>query len=119
MDSFKIRSVRALAEIETFVFINGRADHMKGYHDDLLMSIAMCCFVGATSFKDLEKSKGQAKAMVNSWAIETTEVKDNEKLKDVVGTNFYTEQKPKDNNVTVEQFKNHMWVFGGMKGFRK
>ena len=40
----------------------GRADHMKGYHDDLLMSIAMCCFVGATSFKDLEKSKGQAKA---------------------------------------------------------
>ncbi len=119
MDSFKIRSKRALAEIETFVFINGRADHMKGYHDDLLMSIAMCCFVGATSFKDLEKSKGQAKAMVNSWAIETTEVKDNEKLKDVVGTNFYTEQKPKDNNVTVEQFKNHMWVFGGMKGFRK
>ena len=29
--------------------------------------------------------------MVNK-AIETTEVKDNEKLKDVVGTNFYTEQ---------------------------
>ena len=119
MDSFKVRSKRALAEIETFVFINGRADHMKGYHDDLLMSIAMCCFVGATSFKDLEKSKGQAKAMVSSWSLETTEAKDNKILGEVVNTGFYTDQKPKDEHVTVEQFKENMWVFGGMRGFKK
>jgi hypothetical protein len=119
MDSFKVRSIRALAEIETFVFINGRADHMKGYHDDLLMSIAMCCFVGATSFKDLEKSKGQAKAMVSSWSLETTEAKDNKILGEVVNTGFYTDQKPKDEHVTVEQFKENMWVFGGMRGFKK
>ena len=119
MDSFKVRSKRALAEIETFVFINGRADHMKGYHDDLLMSIAMCCFVGATSFKDLEKSKGQAKAMISSWSLETTEAKDNKILGEVVNTGFYTDQKPKDEHVTVEQFKENMWVFGGMRGFKK
>jgi hypothetical protein len=119
MDSFKVRSIRALAEIETFVFINGRADHMKGYHDDLLMSIAMCCFVGATSFKDLEKSKGQAKAMVSSWSLETTEAKDNKILGEVVNTGFYTDQKPKDEHVTVEQFKENRWVFGGMRGFKK
>lgn len=119
MDSFKVRSKRALAEIETFVFINGRADHMKGYHDDLLMSIAMCCFVGATSFKDLEKSKGQAKAMISSWSLETNEAKDNKVLGEVVNTGFYTDQKPKDEHVTVDQFKENMWVFGGMKGFKK
>ena len=120
MDSFKIRSKRALAEIETFVFISGRADHMKGYHDDLLMSIAMCCFVGATSFKDLEKSKGQAKAIVSSWSVETNDINGNHILGEVVGTGFYTDQKEKDNkNITVDQFKDNMWVFGGMRGFRK
>ena len=119
MDSFKIRSKRALAEIETFVFISGRADHMKGYHDDLLMSIAMCCFVGATSFKDLEKSKGQAKAIVSSWSVETNDIKDNQILGEVTGTGFYTDQNQKDKNVTADQFKENMWIFGGMKGFRK
>lgn len=119
MDSFKIRSKRALAEIETFVFISGRADHMKGYHDDLLMSIAMCCFVGATSFKDIEKSKGQAKAIVNSWSVETNNISDNKILGEVAGTGFYTDQKVKNKSVTVDQFKENMWLFGGMRGFKK
>jgi hypothetical protein len=118
LDSFKIRSKRALAEIETFVFINGRADHMKGYHDDLLMSIAMCCFVGATSFKDLEKSKGQAKAMINSWSVETHSIEKDSVLGEVVNNNFYTDQRT-DNNITQEQFKENLWLFSGMKGFKK
>jgi len=119
VDSFKIRSKRALTEVETFVFINGRADHMKGYHDDLLMSIAMCCFVGSTSFKDLEKSKGQAKAMVNNWSVETNDIKDNKVLGEVMGSNFHTNQRVNNNNMTTEQYKANMWVFGGMKGFKK
>jgi len=118
LDSFKIRSKRALNEIGTFVYINGRPDHMKGYHDDLLMSIAMCCFVGSTSFKDLEKSKGQAKAMVNSWAIETTEPSKSGALSEVIGTGFYTDQKPK-NDITANQVKENMWLFSGMRGFKK
>lgn len=119
LDSFKIRSKRALSEIDTFVFIGGRADHMKGYHDDLIMSIAMCCFVGSTSFKDLEKSKGQAKAMVNSWSVETTETNKGGVLSEVIGSGFYTDQNSKNSNVTTEQFKENMWIFGGMRGFRK
>ena len=82
------------------------------------MSIAMCCFVGSTSFKDLEKSKGQAKAMIDSWSVETTETKDSDTLKEVVGSSFYTDKNTK-NNVTTEQFKENMWIFGGMRGFRK
>lgn len=118
LDSFKIRSKRFLNEISTFVYISGRPDHMKGYHDDLLMSAAMCCYVGMTSFKDLEKSRGQAKAMINSWVVETTNVSENEVLNEVTGTDFYTNHKPK-NDVTLDQFKEHMWLFGGMNGFRK
>jgi hypothetical protein len=120
LDSFKIRSKRALTEIETFVFISGRADHMKGYHDDLLMSIAMCCFVGATSFKDLENSKGQAKAMVNSWAVTTTNTEDVSAINEVINVGFYTDEnknKPKDRQ-SLEQTQEYMWMFAGMTGFR-
>jgi hypothetical protein len=117
LDSFKIRSKRALNEIGTFVYINGRPDHMKGYHDDLLMSIAMCCFVGMTSFKDLEKSKGQAKAMINSWAVETTQISDHGELNEVIGTGFYTDNNRKT-NATPQQTKEYAWLFSGMKGFK-
>jgi hypothetical protein len=117
LDSFKIRSKRALNEISTFVYINGRPDHMKGYHDDLLMSIAMCCFVGMTSFKDLEKSKGQAKAMINSWAVETTQISDHGELNEVIGTGFYTDNGRKT-DITPQQVKEYAWLFGGMKGFK-
>jgi hypothetical protein len=117
LDSFKIRSKRALNEISTFVYINGRPDHMKGYHDDLLMSIAMCCFVGMTSFKDLEKSKGQAKAMINSWAVETTQISDHDELNEVIGTGFYTNNGGRT-DITPQQTKEYAWLFGGMKGFK-
>lgn len=115
-DYFKVRSVRSLNEMNSFVYINGRPDHMKGYHDDLLMPIGMCCFVAMTSFKDIEKSKGQAKAMIDSWSILTSDTKDNPALNEVVG-GFFTDNKT--NGVTVDQFKDNMWLFGGMRGFRK
>jgi len=118
MDSFKVRSKRALAEMETFVFVGGRADHMKGYHDDLLMSIAMCCFVGSTSFKDLEKSKGQAKAMVGSWSIQTTTTEDVGGLNEVVGGGFYTENN-KNKKPTVENTKEFSWLFGDLSKYKK
>jgi hypothetical protein len=120
MDTFKVRSERAILEMDTFVYVNGRPDHMKGYHDDLLMSIGMCCFVGMTSFKDLEKSKGQAKAMVSSWATTTSTTDDVQGLSEVTNTGFYTDSgnRPKDKQ-SLEQTQEYMWMFGGMPGFKK
>ena len=118
MDTFKIRSKRALTEIETFVYINGRPDHMKGYHDDLLMCIGMACFVAMTSFKDLEKSLGQAKAMINSWSVETNNVEDSGILNEVIGTGFYVDNAGKNDRITAEQTKEYSWLFSGMKGFK-
>jgi len=44
--NFEIRSTRLLNELNTFVYINGRPDHQKGQHDDLIMAIAMAIYVG-------------------------------------------------------------------------
>ena len=62
-----IRSTRLTSELKTFVYKNGRPDHMEGYHDDLIMSLAMCIFVVQTSFKRLERIEKQTKAMLDSW----------------------------------------------------
>jgi len=115
MDTFKIRSKRTLAEIDTFVYINGRPDHMKGYHDDLLMSVGMCLYVAMTSFKDLEKSKGQAKAMVENWVVSTTESNTVDTLSRQ--TDFFMANN--EVNRTQAADSPHNWVFGGMFGFRK
>jgi hypothetical protein len=115
LNSFKVRSIRALAEMDTFVFKNGRPDHMKGYHDDLLMAIAMCCYVGQTSFKDFEKSKGQAKAMLDSWVVSTTTNESIEELNATDYNNMLSTGELGRHRQTARS--EHNWVFFGMPGF--
>lgn len=112
MNSFKVRSIRSVTEMDTFVFKNGRPDHMKNYHDDCLMAIAMCCYVAQTSFKDFEKSKGQAKAMLDSWIVSSNEVNT---IPEVV----YNSPAYKDTSRHVQApISEHNWVFFGMSGFK-
>jgi hypothetical protein len=66
-NAIKIRSSRIISETKTFIYKNGRPDHMEGYHDDLLMSLAMCLWVMEHSFKNLEKMEKQTKAILSSW----------------------------------------------------
>ena len=62
---FDIKSSRLLNEMNSFVYINGRPDHQKGGHDDLIMSIAMAMYVAEASFSQLTKVTEQTKAMIN------------------------------------------------------
>ena len=64
---FIIRSKRLLNELYTFVYINGKPNHMKGKHDDLIMAIAMALYVGENSFSQLHKADNLTKAMLESW----------------------------------------------------
>jgi len=114
LDSFKVRSIRAIAEMDTFVFKNGRPDHMKGYHDDLLMAIAMCCYVSQTSFKDFEKSKGQTKAMLDSWVVST---QTNEGVNELNSVSDYNLKKDISKQVQLAN-SDHNWLFFGMTGFK-
>jgi len=116
LNSFKVRSIRALVEMDTFVFKNGRPDHMKGYHDDLLMAIAMCCYVAQTSFKDLQKSQGQTKAMLDSWIVSTNST---ESIQELNTTENHNISSRGDLSRHVQQANSeHNWVFFGMAGFK-
>jgi len=66
---FKVRSSRLLNELSTFIYINGRPDHIKGYHDDSIMSLSMALYASDMCFNQLEKNENANKAMLESWTV--------------------------------------------------
>ena len=109
---FKIRSHRVISEMKTFIYVNGRPDHMKGYHDDCIMSIAMCLFVLQHSFKNLEKMNSQTKAILNSWVTTTTNVTPTTSV-----TESFQPQQPSTNNTVSlpKDYQQYGWLFGGSR----
>jgi hypothetical protein len=65
--TIKIRSKRLIGEMKTFIYKNGRPDHMDGYNDDCLITLGMALWILESSFKKLERLEKQNKAMLNSW----------------------------------------------------
>ena len=113
--NFEIRSSRLLNELNTFVYINGRPDHQKGQHDDLIMAIAMAIYVGENSFTQLEKVTEQTKAMMESWMVNETPVKNSSKdfnpgLPVMPNTGHH-----RPNGVTREDYNEYSWLFGGRR----
>jgi hypothetical protein len=66
---FQVRSSRLLNELNTFVYMNGRPDHMKGAHDDAIMSMSMALYAGDLCFNQLQRTDAQNKAMLDSWVL--------------------------------------------------
>jgi hypothetical protein len=110
---FGVRSQRLYNELNTFVYINGKPDHQKGQHDDLIMAMAMALYVAETSFSKLEKATEQAKAMLESWTTETSTFKDSYQnfnpgipvmTHDHIGMNR--------NTLTKSDYEKYLWLFG-------
>lgn len=64
---FKLRSLRITNEFRKFVYLNGKPDHLKGAHDDLIMALGMAIFCANVSFTRLQKTSAQMEAMGKSW----------------------------------------------------
>ena len=121
-DAVKIRSVRMTSEMKTFIYKNGRPDHMDGYHDDLLMAMGMCLWVVEHSFKNLERLEKQNKAMLSSWVVGSPATKG-----ESTSGNFVSKEnrhkaatpKPKFNPAISKNMQDplgqYMWLFNGMR----
>jgi hypothetical protein len=113
---FAVRSQRLFNELNTFVYVNGRPDHQKGQHDDLIMAMAMAIYVGESSFSKLEKATEQAKAMIESWTTDKTMFKDSSQnfnpsipvQNDMYSNRAYT-------GPTKSDYENYSWLFGGRR----
>jgi hypothetical protein len=114
--NFSVKSQRLFNELNTFVYINGRPDHQKGQHDDLIMALAMAIYVAETSFAQLEKVTEQTKAMLESWQVETKVHSDPTRSfnpgipVDVYGLNNYPKSGP-----TKSDYENYLWLFGSKR----
>ena len=118
---FKIRSERLIAELKKFIYKNGRPDHMKGSHDDLIMALGMCLFVANTSFKKLHESDNMTKAMLDSWKV-TNHVPENKTQylleNEIVDTRpkpgkiYNNPQESLRSNNNLQNTRDFSWLFG-------
>jgi hypothetical protein len=109
---FRMYSSRLFNEMNTFVYVNGRPDHQKGHHDDLIMSIAMALYVGESSFSSLEKVTEQTKAMLDSWTVSN-----NESVKNIIDFNpvipHMNQDRFRDNSsASRKDYETYGWLFG-------
>lgn len=123
-NGIKIRSSRMISEMKTFIFKNGRPDHMEGYHDDLLMSLGMALWVIEHSFKNLEKLEKQTKAMLSSWVVgsssaEGIEAERGNGFVPAANKNISALPKPKFSPIVSKNMQDptgkYMWLFSGSK----
>ena len=66
-NSFRVRSLRVINELDTWIWKNGRPDHMNGFHDDSITCLAMGLFVMQFyMFKRLGDARKDA-VILHSW----------------------------------------------------
>jgi len=111
----KVHSSRLLNEMNTFVYINGRPDHMKGQHDDLIMSLAMSIYVSDSSFSQLTKVTQQAKTMLESWTVHSHEPPKEQHFNPSMPNMNFKDNPVYRNQPSQKDYEQYLWLFGGMK----
>jgi len=114
---FVVKSTRLWGEMNNFVYVNGRPDHQKGGHDDLIMSIAMAMYVAESSFSQLTKVTEQTKAMINSWTVQVDDTPSKTIAFNPQSPNIPSRyQDPNFNSgPSREDYVKYGWLFGGMR----
>jgi hypothetical protein len=118
---FAVRSARLMNELNTFVYINGRPDHMKGAHDDSIMSLSMALYAGDMCFNQLQKNENANRAMLESWTVSERTYEANRTFysygstMDSVGAMFAGNNGNNNHPLgspTKDHYKEYSWLFG-------
>ena len=122
---FIVRSARLLNELNTFVYMNGRPDHMKGAHDDAIMGLSMALYAADISFNLLQKNENANKAMLESWTMSERSYETSKSFYsygtafDQIGSmgmdnnNLYYQDNSM--NVSKQTYQENSWLFGGRR----
>ena len=105
-----VYSKRCIEEMRTFVWNNGRPQAMRSCNDDLIMSLAIACWVRDTAIIQGSRESEYKKAMLGSMSIMRTSIDTR-----ITGMRDYSKNndlldKEKQARKQVDEF---MWLYKG------
>lgn len=103
--ALKINSGRLVRELEKFIWINGRPEAQKGYNDDLVMSLAIACWVRDTTI--ITSQKGVQLDLAILGSISKSKISLNTSIPGME----MNRQLEFDNNKRI--YKEYMWLLKG------
>jgi hypothetical protein len=111
----KINSARTVREFETFVWSNGKPEAMRGYNDDLVMSLSIGCWVKDVALTTNKRENMYTTAMLNSMVKANTKI--NTAIPGMVGykknydpfSHNFSEKK----NAAKKQIEEFFWLYKG------
>jgi len=99
-----IYSSRLRAELDTFIWNNGRPEAQRGYNDDLVMAIAIGCWVRDTAIVENQRDSEYKKAMLGAIIMSNS----------VLDTSIPGMTKNrKDYTKEMNEWKEHLWLIKG------
>lgn len=106
--TIKINSLRTVNELDTFIWSYGRGQAMQGYNDDLVMSLAIACWIKDTVFQTNQRELEYKKAMLTSLVKSNTMM--DTKIPGMLG---YNKDLSVSLNEAKQQYENFFWVYKG------
>ena len=102
----KIYSTRLVNELKTFVWSHGKPQAMRSYNDDLVMALAICCWVRDTALEEdkrqIEYKKSALASIIRSDSLMNTSIPGMEGYK-----------KEYDSEKTIREYQEHIWLLKG------
>lgn len=117
-NEFKIRSIRVINELETWIFKGdtGRMDHMSGAHDDSITCLAMALFVMQFSLNKLQSVKNKDAAILSAYMVGGSIGTRKERSSyDMTPDNKLPFYNNKTLNKSSSVQGNFMWLFGNRR----
>ena len=103
-----VHSSRLFHELKTFVWVNGKPQAMRSYNDDLVMSLAIACWVRDTALTENERDMAYKKAMLGGVFKSTTTMNTQ-----ISGQNFYKETFQEKHKEELDKRKDFLWIYVG------
>ena len=107
-----VSSNRLVDEIRTFVWQNGRPQAMRGYNDDLVMSLAIACWVRDTALVANKRAEEYNKACLDAMIMSNTRISTK-----IPGQSGYNRNLDHDKGRKLqneaEKYKHFSWLIKG------
>jgi hypothetical protein len=103
-----VHSNRLFHEMKTFIWYNGKPQAMRSYNDDLVISLAIACWVRDTALSENQRDMEYKKAMLNGLMKTTTTM--NTQIK---GQEGYKQTFHEKHEEEINKTKEFFWIYKG------